>query len=390
MRVLHVDHTGLISGAERSLIELLRAEPAVGIEPLVACPRGALAAEIATLGLTSVPLRGTAGSFKLHPLHTPRAAFDVLSMALTIRRQVRAHRIDVVHANTMQAGVVAVLSRRLGGPPCVCHLRDALPDSRAGAAVRRVLRNADGLVAISRYTAERLSPRWEAAGVRVVENAVDASRFNPARFDRRAARAMLEVPAGVPVLGMVAQITPWKAQSDAIRILAALLPEFPGARLLLVGEAKFVSGATRYDNRGYLSDLYALADELGVAHAVAFLGERDDVPAVLAACDLALLPSWEEPFGRSVAEAMAMGLPVLATSVGGPSEVVDDGLTGRLLPPGEPALWAMTAAKLLRDPPARGAMGVRARAAVLERFVPARHAAEMLAAYRDALDPSEN
>ncbi len=385
MRVLHIDHTSLVSGAERSLLELLRAEPAAGIAPLVACPGGPLAVEVATLGLTRLALCGTTGSFKLHPLHTPRAGAEVLAMAVATRIHARAQRADVLHANTMQAGVVAVLARRLGAPPCVCHLRDALPDSSAGAAVRRLLRAADGLVAISRHTAECLSPEWQALGVRIVENAVDMTRFDPGRLDRGQARSALQLPADGPVLCMVAQITPWKAQSDAIRMLSALLPEFPTARLLLVGETKFVSGATRYDNRAYLASLHRLAEELGVGSAVMFLGERSDVQNVLAACDLALLPSWEEPFGRSMAEAMAMGLPVLATSVGGPAEVVVDGVTGRLLPPREPARWAAAAAELLGHPAARVEMGARARAAVAERFAPERHAAGMLASFRAAV-----
>jgi len=386
VRVLHFSHTSLVSGAERSLLELLRAEPAIGIEPLVACPDGELAAEVAALGLPRFALRGTTGSFKIHPIHTPRAATEAMAMALAVRRRAHAQRAEVIHANTMQAGVITVLARRLGGPPCVCHLRDFLPRSRAGTAVRRVLRGADGLVAISRHTAERLSPDWETSGVKIVENAVDAERFDPARFDAPAARAALGLPAAGPVLGMVAQITPWKAQSDAIRILAALLAEFPEARLLLVGETKFVSGATRHDNRAYLASLHTLARELGVDGAVGFLGERRDVAEVLGACDLALLPSWEEPFGRSAAEAMAMGLPVLATSIGGPAEVLEDGVTGRLLPPREPALWAAAAAELLRDPAASKAMGKQAREVVVERFAPARHAAGMLAAYRAAFD----
>src|SRR5687768_9435471 len=90
--------------------------------------------------------------------------------------------------------------------------------------------------------------------------------------------------------------------------------------------------------------------------------------------------------GRSMAEAMAMGLPVLATSVGGPAEVLQDGVTGRLLRPREPTRWAEAAAELLHDPAACGAMGQSARAVVVERFAPDRHAAAMLAAYRHALD----
>ena len=110
------------------------------------------------------------------------------------------------------------------------------------------------------------------------------------------------------------------------------------------------AGTERYDNEAFLESLRRLAAQLGVADRVAFLGEREDVPDILAALDLLLVPSWEEPFGRVVIEAMSMSVPVIATNVGGPAEVVRDGEDGILLPPGRPATWAAVAFELLSDP----------------------------------------
>src|SRR5262249_10952391 len=94
-----------------------------------------------------------------------------------------------------------------------------------------------------------------------------------------------------PVLAVIAQITPWKAQDDAIRIAQILRSEHPGLRLLLVGSTKFDSAATRYDNSAYLESLRRLAAAGPDEGLVSFLGERDDIPEILRAVDLLLVPS---------------------------------------------------------------------------------------------------
>src|SRR5207244_4255122 len=102
---------------------------------------------------------------------------------------------------------------------------------------------------------------------------------------------------------------------------------------LVVGEPTFTSGATRYRNEAYDESLRQLAAELGVSESVSFLGGREDVPEIVRSLDVLLVPSWEEPFGRTILEGMAMEVPVIATNVGGPPEIVADGKDGLLLPP---------------------------------------------------------
>jgi glycosyltransferase involved in cell wall biosynthesis len=114
---------------------------------------------------------------------------------------------------------------------------------------------------------------------------------------------------------------------------------------------------------------------------VHFLGHREDVPEILGALDLTLLPSWDEPFAYGVLESLAMGTPILVTEVGGGPEVVEDGVTGRLLPPKRPDLWAAAARELLEDPRSLRRMGERGPEAVA-RFRDDTHAREMLAVYR--------
>jgi glycosyltransferase involved in cell wall biosynthesis len=379
VRVLYVEHGPLVSGGQRSLLELLRGLPA-DVDAEVACPPGPLADAVARLGVPVSYLRGTEGSFKLHPVHTTRMAADLAGMARAVRRRALEGRFDVVHANSVRAGLVLAAAfgpRRTGRPVrTVVHVRDSLPAGAVGKTVRQAIaRTADRVVAISAHTARSFG----AGHPVVVHNPVDGERFRPAA-DR--------APDAQPTLAVIAQITPWKGQDLAIRTLAGVRQRGIDARLLIVGEAKFVSTATRFDNRAYEEELHRLAAELGVTDSVEFTGEREDVPEILTALDAVLVPSWEEPFGRTIIEAMACGVPVIATDRGGPPEIITDGVDGHLLPPRDAGPWIETTADLLTDPARRKAMGRTARATALERFATHAHVAQIVALYMSEIAPA--
>jgi glycosyltransferase involved in cell wall biosynthesis len=377
VRILAVNHTAIVSGGERSLLTSLEALPA-GVEAVIACPSGPLRDAVAVAGLRTLPIHSTAGSLKLHLSHTPRALAELTWAALQLRRVVRAVRPDVVYANSVRAGIVASLALRPRRTPFVAHVRDVLPPGRVAAfALRLVARRATLVVANSEYTAESVRRAAPATRIRVLHSPVATARAGGGGSRGEARAALGYGPGGPALLGVVAQLTPWKGQDVAIRALAAVRGDGHDAHLLLVGSAKFVAAATRYDNVAFTERLRTLVRELGVADAVRFLGERDDVPRVMAALDCLLLPSWEEPFGRVVVEGMAAGLPVIATNVGGPPEIIADGVDGLLRPPRDPAAWASAIAGLLRDPARREALGAAARVSA-ERFSVDRHVERLL------------
>ena len=131
------------------------------------------------------------------------------------------------------------------------------------------------------------------------------------------------------------------------------------AHLLVVGGVSFGARTVRYDNHEFLRSLHGLVEQLDVDGAVHFLGPRDDVPGILRTVDLSLLPSVNEPFGRAIVESMAIGTPPLVSDVGSGPELVDDGVSGRLLPPDRPELWVDAAQELLADRAALARMGER-------------------------------
>ncbi len=384
MKVLYVNHTGQVSGGEKSLLELVRGAAPL-VSPIVACPDGPLVDALRDAGVPRVSIPGIDASLKLHPRHTTRALSDIARSARAVRAAARRHDVSVVHANSIRAGLFATLIARRHRRPTIVHMRDCLPASRISTLVLRVISRADLLIANSHYTAASLDEAGVTCARRVIGNPVDLDRFDPDRIDRHSARAALGIADRDYVALVLAQITPWKGQEDAIRAIARVREQHPNVKLFLAGSTKFVSKATRYDNRAYLDGLQRLVEELHLRDHVRFLGDCDDVPSLLRATDTLLIPSWEEPFGRSMIEAMAMRVAVVATTVGGPAEVITQRRDGLLVPPRKPEAWAQAIQSLINTPAMQARLARNGRLRVQGYAVDA-HVSELRSAYLDVIN----
>ncbi len=386
MRVLYVNQTATVSGAEHSLLNLL---PVLGaaVDPVVACPEGPLAQAVRSAGVRHEPITGTQASFRIHPLYTPQSLAEIARSAAQIRGLARRLGADLVHANNTRASLLAILGRHRR-PPILASIRDWMPDGRLPRLVNAVIaRRADLVIASSTYVAGQFDGLPARRPVRVIPETVDLAGFDPQSIDGSVVRNELDLSSRTVVLAVVAQLTPWKGQDDAIRILAALRKSGRDASLLLVGSALFTGRANRYDNVAFTDQLKTAAAGAGVSDHVKFLGQRSDIPSVLAATDLLLIPSWREAFGRIAVEAMAMSVPVIATETGGPADIIRDGIDGLLLPSRSPELWARRSEPLVDQAEVRLRMGreaqVRAREFALSSGVDL-----MLDAYRELVGPS--
>jgi L-malate glycosyltransferase len=380
VNVLIVNHTALMSGAEATTLELLR-EPQDDFRYFWASPVGPLADAARELGAVHIPLRGTAGSLRLHPRDTPIAIAELAQMGVALRRATARHNVHLVHAVSMRAGIVAAICRRLGGPPFFVYQHDVAPPGRVGQAIRRLVDPVAGqLVGCSRHVLHTLQREGYTTPGQVVYEPVDLDQFRGSNGSLAAVRARL-APGPGQLIAEVAQITPWKGQDVAIRALAEVREIHPDARLVIIGDVKFASRFTRFDNHAYMAGLRDLIAALRLEDAVIFAGQQRDMPAVMRAVDVILLPSWEEPFGRVVAEGMAAGRPVIATSVGGPAETITDGRDGLLAPPRDPHAWALAINQVLGDPALARRLGEAAGGSVerfsLERFYPAMRAVNL-------------
>jgi glycosyltransferase involved in cell wall biosynthesis len=379
MRILFANHTASMSGAELALLRLLDSL-APEHEIAVACPsRGPLATALDAKGISRTTIPAFEASFKPHPLHTPVGMARLCAGAAGLALAARRFKADVLYANTTRAGSMGALSRRLYDAPLVVRLHDHLPATAAGRAVRSLIAgSANTVLAVSDYTAGRFNDgRSRPIAVRVY-NSVDHSRFDPARVAAARVREELGIDPDAVLLGQVAQITEWKRQDHSIRTLAELRRGGLDAHLLLIGEILFAGKRVRYDNRAYSASLRRLVAELGLGEAVHFLGQRNDVPALLQALDLSLLPSWEEPFGLAALESLAMGTPAVVSRSGGVAELVQDGVTGRVLPSASSQEWAEAIVDLLNDRQRLERMGIRGREAAA-LFGDETHAEEIVA-----------
>jgi glycosyltransferase involved in cell wall biosynthesis len=385
MKVLYVSHTGALGGAEACLLDLLTQLPEP-LEAVLASPTGPLSRQAATQGIRVQPLPAVTGGFRLGVRQTPATLGQIVRAALSLRGIMRRERPALVHANTTRAGLVCAAAGTARLAPMIVHCHDVLPDSRAGRIVMATLaRNADLILVIS----EHVRSPWDGSNVpvEVIYNPLDVARFDPDRMSRAQARATLGLDPDDMLLGVVAQLTPWKGQDTAIQAVATLSERFPNLRLLLVGETKFTGAQTGFDNVSYADELSALSRRLGVEERVAFWGERTDTEVVMRALDVALAPSWEEPFGRSITEAAALATPVVATAVGGPSEYLTDHVTARLIDPQDVHGWVVAVGELLADPAGSAAMASRASNEIRTRFRADAYADRVHVIYCDLVGP---
>ena len=338
--VLHVDTAATWRGGQNQVLLTASGMAARGQETAIACRRhGVLAAraEAAGVAVRALPFRGD--------LWPPA----IVSLARLLRRE-QPGALVLHDPHAVSAALVAVrLSRR----PLLVAVRRV--DFPLGSPLSRAKYAAcDRVVVVSRA----IGTVVESCGIareklRLVYEGVPDRAPAPGG---REALASLGVPAGVPVVGNVAALTDHKDHATLIEALALARPRVPQARLVILGEGEL---------RGALE---ARVRERGLGDRVVFAGFRPDLDRLLPAFSLFCLSSRLEGLGTSLLDAMAFGLPVVATSAGGIPEAVEDGVTGRVVPPGDPAALADALVSVLGDDERRRALGAAGRRRFLERF----------------------
>lgn len=343
----------MIGGAERVLQALCEDLPQHDVEPSVGCFRAAGPVGRA-LGDAGVPV-----SEQLAP------ARRSLAQVWALRADLRRHRTHLVycldHSNVLWYGRLAA---RLAGCPSVAAIhrtRRADGSPSLGRADRLLMGWTKRVIAVSREHGRYLSEDEGLDGrrVTVIHNGVDPGRFPPRRTGEELAahRRSLGWPEEEPVVGIVAALRPEKNH----RLLLEAAVRIPRERRPHVA----IIGAGPTEGR-----LHDVVGELGLRSTVHWLGARDDVPDLLASLDLLALCSDPnvETFPMCVLEAMAARLPVVCTDVGSLREMVQDGRTGRLVPPGNPAALADAIDAILQTPDRGAGLGSAGAARVASEF----------------------
>lgn len=342
-RTVFVNHSAEPGGGELALLDLVRDTPGARV---LLFADGPFAAMLEAAGVT--PQLVEAGAVldirRDDGLLASLAKAPALA-ALTLRLARALRAGDVIYANSQKAFVATALAAPLARRPLIWHLHDILTASHFSGPIRRVAvalsnRVARAVIANSEATAEAYRAAGGRRPVTVVHNGIDPRPFDALDRDRQRAALAAAIGSGdAPILGLFGRLAPWKGQHVAIEALARTRD----AHLVLIGGALF-------GEHEHQAALRRQVDASGLDGRVHFLGFRSDVPALMAGVDLALHCSTApEPFGRVIAEAMMAGVPVIATAAGGALEIVEDGRSGLLVPPGDAAALAAAIGTLLGD-----------------------------------------
>lgn len=349
--LLHVIPTLGLGGAERFLVDLCRALPAHRYRIIVATVsgEGPRADDLRQAGIEVFPLR-------------VRSHWQ-LSAVLRLARFMRQQRVDIVHTHLFVGEFFGRLAAKLAGVPvAISTAQNAYAPGyllpRAQVLAERLLaRLDDRLVAVSQgardylIQVEGVTP----ARIEVVPNAIAwPEPVLPVQVE--ATRRDLGAEGRSPLLGTVARLTPQKGLVYLLQALVTLRTRFPNLFCVIIGEGEL------------RAELEALAGRWALQHHVRFCGLRRDVPAVLQCLDLFVLPSLFEGLPLALLEAMAAGRPVVATDVAGSSEVIKDGVSGRLVPPGDATALAQAMAELLDDRERAQALARRGQETVRQRY----------------------
>ena len=390
MRVLFIDHTSKIGGGEIALFNIVRYIDRTVVEPSVLLfEDGPFAEKLRpVVDLHLLPLAPSVAKASKDGLGIS-SGMKMSAVWLTLRhiakvaRFARTSKADVIHTNSLKADIIGGLAGRLAGIPVIWHIRDRIDSDYLPGSVVKVFRvlsrtipnfviaNSDATLATVQLNGRRPSA--------AIGSGVDLS--HPA-FSAEAVAQPRAPKQHWPVIGLVGRISPWKGQDIFLRAAAEVLNHHPHTRFQIIGASLFAE-------REYEENLQGLCKELGIEHAVEFTGFVQDVPERVTRLDILVHASTTgEPFGQVIIEGMAASKPVVATNGGGVPEIVQDGVTGILVPMKDVEAMANAISFLLEHPETAARMGQLGRERVMGKFTIQRTCRLLEDIYRQIVQPS--
>lgn len=368
MRILQVSSARAFGGGERHFADLVAGLARRGHQVTAALRRDSPLREevsgiISDENILTLPLRNSLD----------------LPSALRLARFARARGVELIHAHAARDYPPAALAARLSGARLVVTRHVLFP---LGRAHRLVLADASRLIAVSDAVARALVAQkiFPERKMRVVQNAVDAARLERVAdgLDRAAYRAALGARAPL-VVGTLGELSEVKGQEDFVRAASEVARRREDVEFFVLGEDASREGRNR-------AALERLITELGLEARVRPLGRRADAGQVLACLDVYVSASRSEAFGLATLEAMACGAAVVATDTEGSREVVEDGVTGLLVPVRDVRAIAEAVTRLLEDEELRAQLSSNARRRARERWGLERMVGETERVYAEAVE----
>ncbi|WP_392530485.1 glycosyltransferase [Nostoc sp. C117] len=362
MRIFFLDQSGKLGGAELCLIDIAKPYCDGALVGLFAdgefknlLQQNNIPVEV----LTTQAIQVRKESSLLPGLNSLGQLIPLITKVI-----IKAREYDLIYANTQKALVVGALASFFSRRPLVYHLHDILSTEHFSQTNLRIavnLANRFASLVIANSQASKTA-FIEAGGrrdiVEVVYNGFDPKIYQTDKSAINKLQQDLELE-GKFVVGHFSRLAPWKGQHILIDALAKCPPQ---VTVILVGDALF-------GEHNYVQQLHQQVAKLGLQNRVKFLGFRSDIPQLMAACDLVAHTSTSpEPFGRVIVEAMLCQKPVVAAKAGGAMELVEHGLNGFLVTPGEPLELAQVITTCLQETEITATIAKNARITASERF----------------------
>jgi glycosyltransferase involved in cell wall biosynthesis len=360
VKVLHIHTLPVISGSGLNTFLTMRGLDKSVYETALACaPDGKLVSLVRSHGMQVITIKNL-----VQPLHPLKDVLALFELTLFLKR----NPFQVVHTHNSKAGFIGRLSATLAGVPVIIHTVHGFAFHDQEPPWKRFLyRNlerlasqwCDQLIFISQPLVDWALRQGIGQGKKMVRiySGIELDQFNPvSEGQKREIRKELGIGEHDAVIGIVSKLWEGKGHSLLIDAFMGIKKAMGEAKLLIVGE-------------GYLyQSLRAKVNDLGLAEAVLFTGFQQNVAKVLAAFDVAVLPSFFEGMGRVLLEAMAMEKPVVASRVGGIPDLVEDGVNGFLVTPGRVKELEQATLELLKDHSMAREMGIRGRKKITDRY----------------------
>lgn len=346
-RVLYIDCCkGIFGGGQISLLELLAHIDTTKFLPLViVSEEGKLKKEVQKLRIecSLLPMP----SFKwLNPFLFFIGFWRIFNF-------IRKQKIKLIHSNTSRAALYAGPMAKILSIPLIWHVRVTPPDNLLD---RFLVLVSSRVIAVSRAVKRRFA--WFKKDiVETIYNGVDTRKFSPG-LAQDDFREKFHIDSEDIVIGAVGRLSPEKGLEYLFSAVREVVNVYPRTKVLIVGDG----------DEKYRLSLQEKVKDLELSSHIILAGFYKDVPQILRCLDIFTLPSLWEGFNRSLLEAMACGLPVVATAVGGNVEIVQDGVNGLLVPPCNPGALASAIAELLKDKEKARKMGLEGKLLVKENF----------------------
>jgi L-malate glycosyltransferase len=380
-RIVYVNHTGRISGAEKVLLHMLHGLDLAIYEPFVLCPaEGDLPRMLTADRVPCATIPKLQARFTLRPDRILRYLLSFWRMISALRSEIKRLNPDFVHANTVRAGIAATIATAGTRRMIIWHVHDVLPRHALSGVIRLLaysLRRTQ-LIAVSHAAAREFTgPLPFGARMRVIHNGTDLNAFPLKQPGDSPLKRELGLGTDSFLVCAVGQVCARKGLRELLDAFSAIHADAPHIHLAIVGRPLF-----KHDER-YLQELLKQVDTLAIRDSVSFTGARRDIAAVLQSADLLVLNSLEEPFGLVLVEAMSCGTPVIAARVGGIPEIVTGSVDGWLIEKDDAQALGSKLLELSRQPDLLKQVARLAHDTVCPRFSLERFVARLHALYAE-------